>query len=109
MKSASSRLDSTITSASTNMTSAHQNSLDLVKSRAVIDIDQLSPTIAETLGPFCDMTSNQALIAGVVTADPDGKLVTSIVEGLKKDGKTGEEGVEEALDLLVSLFLSDVI
>ena len=48
------------------------------------------------------MTSNQALIAGVVTADPDGKLVTSIVEGLKQDGKVGEEGVEAALDLLVS-------
>lgn len=83
------------------MTSTHQNSLDVVKSRAVIDIDQLSPSIAEALGPFCDMTSNQALIAGVVTADPDGKLVTSIVDVLKQAGKTDEAGVEEALDLLV--------
>lgn len=83
------------------MTATHQNSLDLVKSRATIDIDQLSPSIAEALGPFCDMTSNQALIAGVVTSDPDGKLITSIVDGLKRDGKVGEEGVEEGLDLLV--------
>ena len=83
------------------MTSTRQNSLDVIRSRAVIDIDQLSPSIAEALGPFCDMTSNQALIAGVVTADPDGKLVTSIVDVLKQAGKTGEEGVEEALDLLV--------
>lgn len=83
------------------MTSTHQNSLDVVRSRAVIDIDQLSPSIAEALGPFCDMTSNQALIAGVVTADPDGKLVTSIVDDLKQTGKTDEAGVEEALDLLV--------
>jgi hypothetical protein len=86
------------------MTTTYQNSLDLVKSRAVIDIDQLSPSIAEALGPFCDMTSNQALIAGVVTADPDGKLVASIVDGLKQDGKLGEEGVEAALDLLVCFF-----
>jgi len=83
------------------MTSTHQNSLDVVKSRAVIDIDQLSPSIAEALGPFCDMTSNQALIAGVVTADPDGKLVTGIVDDLKQATKTDEAGVEEALDLLV--------
>lgn len=82
----------------------HQNSLDLIKSRAVIDIDQLSPSIAEALGPFCDMTSNQALIAGVVTSDPDGELVTRIIDELKKDGKVGEEGVEAALDLFVSLF-----
>jgi hypothetical protein len=88
------------------MVSTHQNSLELIKSRAVIDIDQLSPSIAEALGPFCDMTSNQALIAGVVTGDPDGKLVTSVVHGLKQDGKIGEEGVEEALDLLVCPFLS---
>ena len=84
------------------MTTTHQNSLDLVKSRATIDIDQLSPSIAEALGPFSDMTSNHALIAGIVTSDPDGKLVTSVVEGLKQEGKVGKEGVEAALDLLVS-------
>jgi len=84
------------------MTTTHQNSLDLVKSRATIDIDQLSPSIAEALGPFCDMTSNQALIAGYVSADPNGKLVTSVIDDLKKDGKVGEEGVEAALDLLAS-------
>jgi hypothetical protein len=47
------------------------------------------------------MTSNQALIAGVVTSDPDGELVTRIIDELKKDGKVGEEGVEAALDLFV--------
>jgi hypothetical protein len=49
------------------------------------------------------MTSNQALIAGVVTADPDGELVRTVIQKVKKEGKTGEEGVELALDLFVSL------
>ena len=79
-----------------------QSSLDVVKSRAVIDIDQLSPEIAQALGPFCDMTSNQALIAGVVTASPDGEIAKTVIEEVKKQGKSVEEGVELALDLFVS-------
>lgn len=79
-----------------------QNSLDVVKSRATIDIDQLSPETAQALGPFCDMTSNQALIAGVVTANPDGELVRNVIEEVKKVNKPEEEGIELALDLFVS-------
>lgn len=82
------------------------SSLEHVKIRAVVDIDQLSPEIAQALGPFCDMTSNQALIAGVVTSDPEGELVKRVVELVKEEGKTGEGAVELALDLFVCLFQS---
>lgn len=78
-----------------------QNALELVKIRTVVDIDQLSPEIAQALGPFCDMTSNQALIAGVVTSDPDGEMVKKVMSEVNQAGKQGEEAVELALDLFV--------
>lgn len=86
------------------MTSSNtqSSSLDVVKSRATIDIDQLSPELAQSLGPFCDMTSNQALIAGVVTSDPDSKLVQEVIEEVKKHEVSEEERIELALDLFVS-------
>lgn len=85
------------------------NSLELVKIRAVVDIDQLSPEIAQALGPFCDMTSNQALIAGVVTSDSGGSLVGQVVEMVKEQGKSGEEAVDLALDLFAVLLAKAVV
>jgi hypothetical protein len=82
---------------------ASQNALELVKLRTVVDIDQLSPEIAHSLGPFCDMTSNQALIAGVVTSNPDGEVVKKVLAEIKKAGKTGKEAVELAMDLFVRI------
>lgn len=71
-----------------------QTALALIKTRMVVDIDQLSPEVAQALGPFCDMTSNQALIAGVVTSDPDGKIVKQVLDEVRKTGRRGDEAVE---------------
>ena len=100
--------------------------LDEIKRRAYIDIDQLDPQTAEKLGPFCDMSkyciqrrskgeraevrvdfaehtiaSNQALIAAVVTSDPDSAIVIEVIAQAKADTKSNDEAVELAIDLFV--------
>ncbi len=77
------------------------SALEEIRTRAAIDIDQLDPVTAEKLGPFHDMTSNQALIASVVTADTDTALWEDVMSQVKQEAKGDDEAVDLALDLFV--------
>ncbi|KAK4684895.1 transaldolase, partial [Tremellales sp. Uapishka_1] len=85
------------------------SALDYLKSAVTVDIDQLSAPLAESLGPFCDMTSNQALISGVVTADPSSQLVRDVIARAKAETASDEEAIEHALDLFAVLIAKSVL
>ncbi|KAL7419655.1 hypothetical protein Q5752_005569 [Cryptotrichosporon argae] len=77
------------------------SALDRVRAKAVVDLDQPSLDIAARLGPFCDMTSNQALLAWAITQPENTGLVRDVVDEAKATAATTDETIELALDLLV--------
>lgn len=51
----------------------------------------------------CGSASNQALLAGVATTEPEPKIIQEVVDRVKASGKKGEEATDLGLDLLVSM------
>lgn len=86
-----------------------KSALEVVKDRLTLDIDQLDAEAAARYGPFCDMTSNQALVAGVVAQDSNPDLVRRVVARAKLEKTDPLEAVEYALDLLIVHLAKEVL
>lgn len=94
------------------------SALEQIRQTVTVDIDQLDPELAGRLGPFCDMSqsprrsycasialmavaSNQALIANVVTTQPNSEIVLRCMARARQECQTMEEAADRVIDLLV--------
>ncbi|KAI9638720.1 aldolase [Dioszegia hungarica] len=81
---------------------AAMSALSLLRSRLSANLDQLSPELAEKYGPFCDMTSNPAVLAALIASDTHIEDVRRAVARARTEAEGDmDETIELAIDMLV--------